>query len=67
MPFAAMTTGSHSFAYLSSHASKMILLCNGNLFCTWFSGSNEGDSNVAIVVARLKKGEKTWSPAVLVD
>lgn len=53
--------------YLSSHASKMILLRNGNLLCTWFSGSNEGDSNVGIVVARLKKGEKTWSPAVLVD
>jgi predicted neuraminidase len=53
--------------YLSSHASKMILLRNGDLFCTWFSGSNEGDSNVGIVVARLKKGEKTWSHAVLVD
>jgi predicted neuraminidase len=53
--------------YLSSHASKMILLRNGDLFCTWFSGSNEGDSNVGIVAARLKKGEKTWSPTILID
>jgi len=53
--------------YASAHASNMLLLRNGDLLCFWFSGSEEGQSNVGIVVSRLKKGENTWGQTILVD
>ena len=53
--------------YASSHASNLLLLRNGDLLCFWFSGSREGDSNVAIVMSRLPKGSSTWEKTILVD
>jgi predicted neuraminidase len=53
--------------YPSSHASNLLLLRNGDVLCFWFSGSAEGEGNVAIVVSRLPKGSKTWGPAQLID
>ena len=50
----------------SSHASNLLFLPNGDLLCTWFSGSAEGQSDVAIVLSRLDKGSNEWTkPAVL--
>jgi predicted neuraminidase len=50
----------------SSHARNLLFLPNGDLLCTWFSGSAEGQSDVAIVLSRLDKGSGQWTkPAVL--
>jgi len=50
----------------NSHASNLLFLPNGDLLCTWFSGSREGASDVAIVLSRLNKGSKQWiKPVVL--
>jgi predicted neuraminidase len=53
--------------YPSSHAANLIELDNGDVLCFWFSGSWEGDSQVGIVMSRLPKGSKRWSPTVLID
>lgn len=45
----------------------LLLLKNGDLLCVWFSGSEEGQSNVGIVVSVLPKGSMTWGKTVLVD
>jgi predicted neuraminidase len=51
----------------SSHAANLLVRRNGDILCFSFSGTREGDSNVAIVVSRLPKGSQTWDSAVLVD
>ncbi|MGH9665514.1 MAG: exo-alpha-sialidase, partial [Bryobacteraceae bacterium] len=44
----------------SSHAANLLALPNGDLLCTYFSGRWEGESGVAIVVARLAHGSRQW-------
>jgi predicted neuraminidase len=44
----------------SSHAANLLQLPNGDLLCAYFSGTWEGESDVAILVARLPHGSKTW-------
>lgn len=51
----------------SSHAANLLELKNGDLLCVWFSGSAEGGSSVAIVVARLHRGTRQWTTPVVVD
>ncbi|WP_065079042.1 sialidase family protein [Clostridium ragsdalei] len=56
-------------AYLPSfspqnHASNIMPLDNGDLLCTWFSGTQEGMSDISIYMSRLKKGENKWSSPV---
>jgi len=51
----------------SSHAANLLALRNGDLLCAWFSGTREGASDVAIVVARLKRGSDQWSAPEVVD
>jgi predicted neuraminidase len=51
----------------SSHAANLLELRNGDLLCFWFSGTEEGESNVAIVMSRLPKGSRVWSKAVEID
>jgi len=51
----------------SSHASNLVLLKNGDVLCTWFSGTQEGKSDVAIVVARLPHGARQWTKPEVVD
>jgi predicted neuraminidase len=53
--------------YPSSHAANLLALKNGDVLCTWFSGSAEGESNVGIVLSRLPKGSSTWQPTILID
>ncbi len=44
------------------HSSSIVELPNGDLLSCWFEGSGERSANdVAIMGARLKKGEKEWS------
>ena len=56
-------------AYLPSqnpqnHASNLLELKSGALLCTWFSGTQEGVSDISIYVSRLEKGADTWSAPV---
>lgn len=53
--------------FASSHAANLLLLHNGDLLCFWFSGSREGDSNVAIVMSRLPKDSDRWEKTILID
>jgi predicted neuraminidase len=69
--FAATGNGSEAAMlptlYANSHAANLLVRKNGDVLCFWFSGTKEGDSNVAIVVSRLPKGASTWESAILVD
>jgi predicted neuraminidase len=53
--------------FTSSHAANLLRLKNGDLVCVWFSGTAEGQSDVAIVLARLPKGSTQWSKPIVVD
>ena len=53
-------------AFPSSHSANLLALRNGDLICVWFSGLWEGDSNVAIVMSRLRKGSGQWTPPEVV-
>ena len=53
-------------AYLPSecpqnHAANLLPLPNGDLLCTWFSGTQEGISDISIFMSRLPAGENTWT------
>jgi predicted neuraminidase len=48
---------------VQNHASNLLPLSNGDLLCAWFSGTQEGLSDISISMSRLKKGERQWSPA----
>ena len=51
----------------SSHSANLLELKNGDLLCTWFSGSWEGESNVSPVFSLLKKDSNTWTVPRVVD
>jgi predicted neuraminidase len=53
--------------FASSHAANLLELKNGDLLCAWFSGTWEGNSDVAIVLARLPKGSSQWTKPQVVD
>jgi len=53
--------------FQSSHAANLVQLHNGDLLCFWFSGTREGESNVAIVMSRLPKGSEQWGKTVEID
>src|SRR4051812_29878060 len=50
-----------------SHAPNLIELPNGDLLCVWFSGSEEGRSDIHIVLSRLPSGGTQWSVPVTVS
>ena len=50
----------------SSHASNLLALPNGDLLCFFFSGTEEGESGISILMSRLNHGSNRWTaPAVL--
>ena len=51
----------------SSHAANLVTLKNGDVLCAWFSGTQEGQSDVAIVVSRLPHGSHQWTKPIVVD
>jgi predicted neuraminidase len=51
----------------SSHAANLLQLKNGSILCFWFSGSHEGDSNVAIAFSRLTRDSAKWTKPVVID
>jgi predicted neuraminidase len=53
--------------FASAHAANLLLLKSGDLLCFWFSGTWEGQSDVAIVMSRMPKGATQWSKPQLID
>ena len=53
--------------FKSNHASFIELLPNGDLVLAWFSGTAEGESDVAIVLSRLPNGTDQWSRAAVLS
>ncbi|XP_045168418.2 uncharacterized protein LOC123531478 isoform X2 [Mercenaria mercenaria] len=53
--------------FKSSHASFIEPCPNDDLVMAWFSGSAEGESDVAIVVSRLPNGTDQWTSPVAVS
>lgn len=47
---------------VSTHASFLLRLANGDLGCVWFGGSQEGKPDVSIYFSRLPAGSSTWEP-----
>ena len=53
--------------FASNHASFIEKLSNGDLVMAWFSGTSEGESNVAIVFSQLKNNSNQWAKAQVVS
>lgn len=53
--------------FASNHASFIEPLPNGDHVMAWFSGTSEGESNVAIVFSHLKNNSDQWSKAQVVS
>ncbi len=53
--------------FASSHAANLLRLKSGDVLCVWFSGSWEGNSDVAIVMSRLRAGAQQWSSPQVID
>jgi len=56
-------------AYLPSncpqnHAANLLPLPNGDLLCTWFSGTQEGISDISVYMSRLNKNDEKWTVPV---
>lgn len=56
-------------AYLPSecpqnHAANLLPLENGDILCAWFSGTQEGVSDISIYMSRLNSGENVWSKPI---
>jgi predicted neuraminidase len=51
-----------------NHASNLFSMINGDMLCTWFSGTKEGRPNISVVISRMKAGNNEWDkPVVLKD
>lgn len=51
----------------SNHASQCLELPSGETLIAWFSGTAEGQSDVAIVLARMPPGGAQFSSAAVVS
>ncbi|MFC0212982.1 exo-alpha-sialidase [Paenibacillus chartarius] len=47
-----------------SHAANLLELDNGDLLCTWFTGSGEGNPDTNVVLSRLPAGSTQWTEPV---
>ena len=47
--------------YGENHAANLVELPNGDLLCAWFAGTEEGASDVKVVVARLPVDGDRWT------
>ncbi len=53
--------------YKTAHGPGLLEMANGDMLCTWFAGSFEGNADINVVCARLKKGADKWEEPVLVS
>ena len=49
---------------VQNHAANLCELSNGDLLCVWFSGTQEGMSDISVYLSRLQAGGKDWSAPV---
>lgn len=47
-----------------NHAANFLELESGDLLCVWFSGTQEGVSDISIYLSRLSRGGDTWTKPV---
>jgi predicted neuraminidase len=47
---------------IQSHASNLLILSNGDILCTWFSGTQEGMGDISIYLSRRDRTTKQWTP-----
>ncbi len=47
--------------FRENHAANLVELANGDLLCAWFAGTEEGASDVNIVMSRLPASGDRWS------
>lgn len=53
--------------YKTSHAPALLELNNGDMLCSWFAGSFEGNSDISIVLSRLNKNEDYWQEPIKIS
>ena len=59
--------GSPAGGLQTAHGPGLLELENGDMLCVWFAGSFEGNADVNVICARLKKGADRWEEPVLVS
>ena len=47
--------------FCENHAANLVELTNGDLLCAWFAGTEEGASDVNIVMSRLPANGDRWT------
>ena len=50
--------------YPQNHASNLLELSTGDMLCTWFSGTQEGVSDISIYLSRLNRKSDLWTKPV---
>lgn len=53
--------------YASCHAADLLETPEGDILAVWFAGSDEGNSDISIVLSRLDKGSSQWTEPVKVS
>ncbi|MCD8023207.1 MAG: exo-alpha-sialidase [Lachnospiraceae bacterium] len=53
--------------YKTAHGPGLVEMENGDMLCTWFAGSFEGNADVNVICARLPKGSDQWEEPVTVS
>ena len=53
--------------YESCHAADLLETPEGDILAVWFAGSDEGNSDISIVISRLDAGSDRWSMPVKVS
>lgn len=46
---------------VQNHAANLLPLGNGDLLCTWFSGTQEGLPDISVYLSRLESGTEVWT------
>lgn len=53
--------------FASSHAADLLELPNGDILCCWFAGSDEGSSDISIVMSRLNADSNIWTTPIRIS
>ncbi len=53
--------------FQSCHAADLLETPSGDILAVWFAGSDEGNSDISIVLSRLDKGSDRWTDPVMVS
>ncbi|WP_020680534.1 sialidase family protein [Marinobacterium rhizophilum] len=50
--------------YPQNHAANLLPLGNGDLLCVWFGGTQEGMSDISVMMSRLPAGTMVWDAPI---